>query len=739
MITFNFYFSHPILIRFSYLVQECSTISNPNKDLIEASKSGNTSLVQILLQCNETDINTADSDETFLGYTPLIWASATGHADVVELLLNNHLLDVNKLSQTRDDGNALMVAASKGDTQILGFLLGHNKININLGDAAEGRTALHYATSSGYSTIIQQLLMVPEIDINKANSVGETALMIGSFKGNREIVYILLSHGDVDVNIADTTSGKTALYRASEKGHSDIVNLLLSKPTIDINKEEAGLGQTPLMIAVRKGYEDIVHQFLKMKKIDVNKPTINRETPLMIATNESYYNIIKKLLSFATVEVNFATYEGKTALRIATDSIEATLKYIEDDILDAFDVPLENKTSILELILRCPSTDINILDKEYKTPLDYASEKNTTEIIRAFEMRGINMIKNGHTCCSDEVNDGLQKAAEHGDLTMTISFLRCHQVDLNQGYMYGMTPLFVASRNNHGNVVKILLNDARTDVNKVVNSVNALWEASDTGNTQIVGLLIKHPQIDINQMNTRNKKTPFIVASEKGHEDIVKLLLGHTQIEVNRKDSYGDSALQKASWRAYLGIVKLLLRCSATKVSEEYREQLRGDGKKDIIEAIDWFSTLSKMNATCCLNVKEDLLKASTHGDFRAIRGLLLCPHSDINILDGRGHTPLYLSAWKGHEKAVDVLLANSDIDINKGAPATGQTAFSIASKKGHIEIMQTLIKDNRTNVHAGWCESKWAMYKQTCNLINTFAPTAKPTTISGLGRDVVI
>ena len=68
----------------------------------------------------------------------------------------------------------------------------------------------------------------------------------------------------------------------------------------------------------------------------------------------------------------------------------------------------------------------------------------------AFESRGINTLKNGQTCCSDKANDGLQKTAKDGDLTMTKAFLKCHQVDLNQGYKYGMTPLFVASRKNDG-------------------------------------------------------------------------------------------------------------------------------------------------------------------------------------------------------------------------------------------------------------------------------------------------
>ena len=668
----------------------------------------------------------------------MVWASENGYQEVVEHLLNHSQVDVNSVrSDGRTPRTALMAASYQGHTSIVKILVNHKQIEVNKKNN-DKITALMFASFQGNSEVVKLLLNHSLIDVNLVDNTDSSALKKASFNNHPDTVKLLISHPLIDVNKADTTSGSTALYTASLKGYLEVVNQLLGHPKIDINQEEAGEGWTPLMAASKFGSSDIVRQLLSRNEIDVNKPSINRETPLMVATNGSYTSIVKRLLAFATVDVNFATFEGKTALRVATDSIEDTLQDIREDFFYATDVPLEVKTSILGIILRCPSTDINILDKEYKTPLDYANEKNTTEIINAFELRGINTIKNGQTCCSDKVNDGLQKAAEDGDYTMTKAFLQCHQVDLNQGYMYGMTPLFLASRKNHVNVVQLLLDDARTDVNKVVNSGNALWEATEIGNTNIVKLLIKHPQIDINQHNKRNKKTPLIISSERGHTDIVWLLLCHNQIDVNKKDSFGDSALQTASWRAHLGIVKLLLRCSETQVSDEYTKQLEEEGgKKEIIEAIDWWSTLSQMSATCCLNVKEDLIKAANYGDFRAIRGLLLCPESDINIVDSRGHTPLYLSAWKGHIKAVEVLLANSKIDVNRGATANGQTAFSIASQKGHFEIMQILIRDNRTNANVGWCESKWARYKQICKPINRVTTSTAPTTISKMGMDV--
>ena len=70
---------------------------------------------------------------------------------------------------------------------------------------------------------------------------------------------------------------------------------------------------------------------------------------------------------------------------------------------------------------------------------------------------------------------------------MVKAFLLCPQVDLNDGYKYGETPLYMALDNNDTEVLSMLLDDPRTDVNKVVNSENALIKASKRGKILMQG------------------------------------------------------------------------------------------------------------------------------------------------------------------------------------------------------------------------------------------------------------
>ena len=47
--------------------------------------------------------------------------------------------------------------------------------------------------------------------------------------------------------------------------------------------------------------------------------------------------------------------------------------------------------------------------------------------------------------------------ARDGDLTKVKAFLLCDEVDVNNDYEFDETPLYIASRDNHGDIVHVLL------------------------------------------------------------------------------------------------------------------------------------------------------------------------------------------------------------------------------------------------------------------------------------------
>ena len=95
------------------------------------------------------------------------------------------------------------------------------------------------AAKSGNLTQLQALLNcnITDADINTVDGDDRTPLSLASHHGHLEVVALLLSHPQIDVNAADKVFGNTALIVASRRGHADVVDLLLNHSEIDPNRQ----------------------------------------------------------------------------------------------------------------------------------------------------------------------------------------------------------------------------------------------------------------------------------------------------------------------------------------------------------------------------------------------------------------------------------------------------------------------------------------------------------------------
>ena len=85
--------------------------------------------------------------------------------------------------------------------------------------------------------------------VNARDNEGETALMLASGGGHREVVELLLAK-EAEVN-AKGTGGETALMGASFNGHREIVELFLAKRA-EVNAKMKEDGENALMLASNK-------------------------------------------------------------------------------------------------------------------------------------------------------------------------------------------------------------------------------------------------------------------------------------------------------------------------------------------------------------------------------------------------------------------------------------------------------------------------------------------------------
>ena len=171
-----------------------------------------------------------------------------------------------------------------------------------------------------------------DIEIDFKNEDGYTPLMIASYKGNADIVKLLLEYNaSVDITNYDNY---TALIYACLYGRADVVKILLEhKADMYIETKLENNHLTALMLACSQNHTEIVRILLE-NGYDPNYKNKKGETALIytafIKNDKPSTEIIKILLEYGA-DINIKDNKGSTALIYAsytmkTDFVKALLE-----------------------------------------------------------------------------------------------------------------------------------------------------------------------------------------------------------------------------------------------------------------------------------------------------------------------------------------------------------------------------------------------------------------------------
>ncbi|MBM5781844.1 MAG: ankyrin repeat domain-containing protein, partial [Pelagibacterales bacterium] len=168
-----------------------------------------------------------------------------------------------------------------------------------------------------------ELLADKDIDVNKANVNGHTALMFAAQNGHLEVIKELLEDKDIDVNKANV-NGHTALMFAAQNGHLEVIKELLEDKKIDVNKTEPN-GNTALMIAARKDHLEVVDKIVKKLCIDGVDPRdisyIARDRPKIFRDANKISSFANQICSFIAKDLNFSMAGQKKVELLARKSL----------------------------------------------------------------------------------------------------------------------------------------------------------------------------------------------------------------------------------------------------------------------------------------------------------------------------------------------------------------------------------------------------------------------------------
>lgn len=133
----------------------------------------------------------------------------------------------------------------------------------------------------------------------------------------------------------------------------------------------------------------------------------------------------------------------------------------------------------------------------------------------------------------------------------------------------GATPLIMACRNGHYDVVKYVVDVCKADIEQVgsvtfdgetIEGAPPLWCAAAAGHLPIVEYLVEKGT-DVNKTTFTNS-TPLRAACFDGHYDIVKFLVAHSA-DIEIANRHGHTCLMISCYKGHKDISQYLLELGA--------------------------------------------------------------------------------------------------------------------------------------------------------------------------------
>ncbi|QMW26979.1 hypothetical protein G4B84_002268 [Aspergillus flavus NRRL3357] len=479
-----------------------------------AAAEGHSEVVKLLLSYKDTEADLKDKD----GRTPLGWASLGGHKETAELLLAQG--DVDPMTKNLHGQTPLIWASRNGHYDIVELLL-NAEVDPDTEDKFN-RTPLWWALRNGHHNTAR-LLLEAGADPDLEESNGQTLISRAPNSEHNEVVMMLQERGLHHPR----RPGQTALSRAAETSSLARVLLLLRKGQDPDNKDSDG--RTPLSWAAQSGNISIMKLLLEAGANPTLKDDCGR-TPILWAVKHSQVGAVRHLLGYGADHMDI---DGRTPLSWAAQFGDNCLVNV---LLDH-------------------GANLELQDNTGMSPLSWAVKNDQMSVISPLLKRGSNPNSSdieGRTSLFWAVLNRQEEA---------ILLLLEQGANPNCKDESSQTPLSLAVRcEQEAAVVTLLKYGADPNMKDDNNASPLLWATTYSQQNLVRLLLANGADPDIPDIHGQ---TPFMRAVVTAQQEIAEALLQHGANPNTKVTAYGTTALHWATSRRDESLIRLLLEKGA--------------------------------------------------------------------------------------------------------------------------------------------------------------------------------
>lgn len=221
---------------------------------------------QGILTFDSVSLSTGDN---LYNQTPLAYACRNGHVETARLLLDAGA-DPNHLS--KKGRSPLIEAIESFDIDLLDLMLSRADINVNVrAPGRQGTTALVRAAELGHDFAVEKLLARADLDVNKPDGWGCTAISRAVQNVEMDCVRLLLRCDATDLTVTDLLGGRSALdWTVEESVSSLFTEEQVDEVASELLADRRGLkpSNEAIALAVRLGNTNLLETFVKADSLD---------------------------------------------------------------------------------------------------------------------------------------------------------------------------------------------------------------------------------------------------------------------------------------------------------------------------------------------------------------------------------------------------------------------------------------------------------------------------------------